>query len=351
MLIIGLDFHPSVQQIAFLDLETGETGERQLNHSKGEVERFYREVKQQESSVRVGMEATGNTSWFERLMMELGFELWIGDPVQIRRQRVRKQKTDRRDAHLLLKLMLEDRFPRVWVPSPENRDLRQLLWHRHRMVQMRTRIMNQLQAVALNEGVRRKKGLWGKEGRAQLESFLLLPWATRRRQDLLELLDRLKPIITDLNTAVQEEAERQPEARRLMTHPGVGPTTALAFVLILGTPQRFRCGKQIGSYLGLIPSEASSGACRRLGHITKQGNTLLRFLLVEAAQATVRCEPEWRRRFIHLALRRGRRIAKIAMARKLAVRMYWMWRKECEYQQLLSFGSHVGQLETGNGVK
>src|SRR5947207_11453833 len=118
MLIIGLDFHPSVQQIAFLDLETGETGERQLNHSEGEVERFYRELKQQKSSVRVGMEATGNTSWFERLMMELGFELWIGDPVQIRRQRVRKQKTDRRDAHLLLKLMLADRFPRVWVPQP-----------------------------------------------------------------------------------------------------------------------------------------------------------------------------------------------------------------------------------------
>src|SRR5437868_2835003 len=350
MLIIGLDYHPSVQQIAFVDLETGETGERQLNHNEGEVEEFYRELKQRGINVRVGMEATGSTCWFERLMTDLGFELWIGDPVQIRRQRVRKQKTDRRDAHLLLKLMLADRFPRVWVPTPENRDLRQLLWHRHRLVQMRTRIMNQLQAVAMNEGVRRKKGLWGKQGRAQLESFLLAPWATRRRQDLLELLDRLKPIITDLNTAVQEEAERQPEARRLMTHPGVGPTTALAFVLILGTPQRFRCGKQIGSYLGLIPSEASSGACRRLGHITKQGNTLLRFLLVEAAQATVRCEPEWRRRFMHLALRRGRRIAKIAMARKLAVRMYWMWRKECDYQQLLSFGSHVGQLETDNAM-
>lgn len=103
------------------------------------------------------MEATGNTNWFERLMMELDFGLWIGDPVQIRRQRVRKQKTDSRDAQLLLKLMVEDRFPRVWVPSPENRDLRQLLWHRHRLVQMRTRIMNQLQAVALKEGVRRKK--------------------------------------------------------------------------------------------------------------------------------------------------------------------------------------------------
>ena len=167
----------------------------------------------------------------------------------------------------------------------------------------------------------------------------------------MELLDRLKPIIADLNTAVQEEAERRPEVRRLMTHPGVGPITALTFVLILGTPKRFQCGKQIGSYVGLIPSEASSAGCRRLGHITKQGNTLLRFLLVEAAQATVRCEPEWRRRFMHLALRRGRRIAKIAMARKLAVRMYWMWRKGCDYRQLLKFGSHVGQLETGNGVK
>ncbi len=351
MLIIGLDYHPSVQQIAFLDLESGEFGERQLNRNEGEVEEFYRELKQRGISVRVGMEATGSTCWFERFMMELGFELWIGDPLQIRRQRVRKQKTDRRDAHLLLKLMLEDRFPRVLVPSPENRDVRQLLWHGHRLVQMRTRIMNQLQAVALNEGVRRKKGLWGKQGRAQLESFLLAPWATRRRQDLLELLDRLKPIIADLNTAVQEEAERRPEVRRLMTHPGVGPITALAFVLILGTPKRFQCGKQIGSYVGLIPSEASSGGCRRLGHITKQGNTLLRFLLVEAAQATVRCEPEWRRRFMHLALRRDRRIAKVAMARKLAVRMYWMWRKGCDYQQLLKFGSHVGQLETGNGVK
>jgi hypothetical protein len=220
MLIVGLDYHPSVQQIAFLDLESGEFGERQLNRNEGEVEEFYRELKQRGIGVRVGMEATGNTRWFERVMMELGFELWIGDRLQIRRRRVRKQKTDRRDAHLLLKLMVEDRFPRVWVPSPENRDVRQLLWHRHRLVQMRTRIMNQLQAVALNEGVRRKKALWGKEGRAQLESFLLFPWATRRRQDLLELLDRLKPIIADLNAAVQEEAERRPQVRRLMTHPG-----------------------------------------------------------------------------------------------------------------------------------
>ena len=159
MWIIGVDYHPSVQQIAFVNTDTGECGERRLHHSEGEAEKFYRELKAVSCSVRVGMEASGYARWFERLLAELGFELWIGDPAKIKAKRVRKQKTDRLDAALLLELLLEDRFPRVWVPSPENRDLRQLLWHRHRLVQMRTRIMNQLQAVAMNEGVRRKTAL------------------------------------------------------------------------------------------------------------------------------------------------------------------------------------------------
>src|SRR5271167_3778618 len=144
------------------------------------------------------MEATGHARWFERLLAELGFELWIGDPAQIKAKRVRKQKTDRQDAQLLLQLLLEDRFPRVWIPSPENRDLRQLLWHRHRLVQMRTRIMNQLQAVAMNEGVRRKTALWSEKGRTLLEKLALAPWASRRRQELLELLDRMNPAIEEL---------------------------------------------------------------------------------------------------------------------------------------------------------
>src|ERR1700756_2335352 len=161
MMIIGVDYHPSFQTIAFLIEETGEYGEQELNHSDGEAEKFYRELKQRGISVRVGMEVTGYSRWFERLLAELGFEVWIGDAADIKKKRVRKQKTDRFDAQLLLKLLLENRFPRIWVPTPENRDLRQLLWHRHRLVQMRTRIMNQLQAVALNKGVRQKKRLWG----------------------------------------------------------------------------------------------------------------------------------------------------------------------------------------------
>jgi transposase len=246
--------------------------------------------------------------------------------------------------------MLKDDFPRIWVPSWENRDLRQLLWHRHRMVQARTRIMNQLQAVALNEGLRCKKRLWGGE-RQRLESFPLAPWASRRRHELLELLNRLNPTIAELSQAVEQEVEKCPEAQRLATHPGVGPLTALAFVLIIGKAERFSCGKQVASYLGLVPLEDSSGNRRRLGHITKQGSSMLRFLLVEAAQVTVRSLPEWRSQYFHLMMRRGRKIAKIAMARRLAVCLYWMLRQGSEYQQWSKFGSHAGQPGNRHGMQ
>jgi transposase len=351
VIIIGVDYHPSDQYIAFVDTETGEGDERRLNHSDGEAEKFYRELAARGASVRVGMETTGYTRWFERLLAELGMELWIGDAAKIKTKRVRKQKTDRNDAQLLLQLLVDNKFPQIWVPSPENRDLRQLLWHRHRLVQMRTRIMNQLQALAMNEGQRRKKKLWSEAGRAQLEKLALAPWASRRRQDLLELLDRMNPSIEGLTAAIEQEAKKWPEVLRLMTHPGVGPITALAFVLIIGTVERFQCGKQIGSYVGLIPCEDSSAGHQRLGHITKQGSSLLRFLLGEAAQAAARCDADWRRRYMHLAMRRQRNIAKVAMARRLGVRLYWMWRKGWEYSDWIKFGSHAGQLGTGNGVQ
>jgi transposase len=349
MIIIGVDFHPEFQQIASVDTETGEFQERRLPHRE-EAESFYRQLAARAVQVRVGMEASGHARWFERLMGELQIELWIGDAAQIQRKRVRKQKTDRQDAQLILKLMLKDDFPRIWVPSWGNRDVRQLLWHRHRMVQARTRIMNQLQAVALNEGLRCKKRLWRSE-RQQLESFPLAPWASRRRRDLLELLDRMNPTIAELSQAVEQETAKCPDAQRLATHPGVGPLTALAFVLIIGKAERFQCGKQVASYLGLVPLEASSGNQRRLGHITKQGSSMLRFLLVEAAQVTVRSLPEWRSRYFHLMMQRGRKIAKVAMARRLAVCLYWMLRQGWDYQQWAKFGSHVGQPGNRHGVQ
>ncbi len=348
MIIIGVDFHPEFQQIALVDTDSGDLQEKRLSHRQ-EAESFYRALAGQK--VRAGMEASGHARWFERLLAELQIELWIGDAAEIRSRRVRKQKTDRHDAQLILQLLLENRFPKIWVPSGENRDLRQLLWHRHRMVQARTRIMNQLQAVALNEGLRCKKRLWREHGRQQLEAFRLAPWANRRRGDLLELMDRLSPTIAELTQAIEQEAEKNPAAQCLMTHPGVGALTALAFVLIVGDSERFHCGKQVASYLGLVPLEDSSGNRRRLGHITKQGSSIVRFLLVEAAQVTVRSLPEWRSKYFHLVLRRGRKIAKVAMARRLAVQLFWMMRKKWDYEQLKKFGSHAGQPGHRHGVQ
>ena len=157
--------------------------------------------------------------------------------------------------------------------------------------------MNQLHALAMNEGYRWKKKLFSEQGQAQLEKLALAPWASRRRQELLELLDRMNPTIEELTAAVEREARKRPEVLRLMTHPGVGPLTALAYVLIIGTPTRFARGKQIGTYGGKTTPrvEDSSAGKQRLGHVSKQGSSLLRFLLVEAAQAAARIHPDWGR--------------------------------------------------------
>jgi transposase len=282
----------------------------------------------------VGMEACGHYPWFERLLAELGMELWFGDAAKVRASVVRKQKTDRRDAEHLMHLLIEDRFPRIWVPSLEVRDVRQLLVHRHKQVQQRTRTKNQLQAMALSQGVQKKQKLWTKAGRTELEQLPLLEYAAERRKKLLEGLDDLEVEISELDRRVMNEARERPEAVRLMTHPGVGPVTSLAMVLTLGPAERFGSAKQVGSYFGLIPSEASSGGKQQLGKISKQGNSFLRFLLVEAGQTAARYDPQLKRFYKRLAMRKNRSVAKVAVARKLATRLYLMLREGWTYVQL-----------------
>src|ERR1700693_5008899 len=200
MLIIGCDFHPSFQQVAIFDNRTGERQEKRLQHCE-EAERFYRSLSR---PVRVGMEACGHYPWFERLLEELGFELWMGDAAAVRASAVRKQKTDRRDAEHLMQLLIQDRFPRIWVPSLEVRDVRQLLVYRHKQVQGRTRTKNQLQAMALSHGVQKKWKLWTKAGRAELEELPLMTYAAERRKKLLEELDELETESVGLNPAAEE---------------------------------------------------------------------------------------------------------------------------------------------------
>ncbi len=334
---IGCDFHPSFQCIAMLDTETGEYVERKLDHGSGEARRFYEGLKGRR--VAIGMEACGNSGWFERMVAEMGHELWLGDAGKIRRLVVRKQKTDRRDAEHVLELLQQGRFPRIWVPSPGMRDSRQLLLHRHKLVQMRTRVKNELQHLALNQGVQQKRKLWTQAGRKQLESLPLQGWTQQRRDDLLPMLDDLQARIGKLDAAVVQEAAQYPATKLLQTQPGVGPITALAFVLTIGPVERFARSKQVASYLGLIPAEYSSGGRQKLLGISKQGNTFLRTLLVEAGQSVARYDPELRRAYQRLAHRKHRALAKVMVARKLAVRLYWMLRTQKPYAPVRMQGS------------
>ena len=341
MMIIGCDFHPRFQQIAFIDQETGEYGERRLNHAE-EAEQFYRSLAG--TGVRIGAEATGNFRWFRRLMQELGHEFLLGDASAIRASCPRKQKTDKRDARHILSLLVEDRFPAVWQPPMENEQLRQLLMHRCRVVRMRTRVKNQLDSMAKDEGVLSSR-VWSPKRRCEIEAMPLPGWYGHRRADLLGLLDGLDKQIRPLDKAVCEAAEGNAEACLLMTHPGVGPIVSLAYVLTIGDWRRFPRGKQVGSYLGLIPAEESSGGKRRLGHISKQGSTLLRWLLVEAAVPAQRHDASWHRQYVRLSMTKHHGVAKVAIAHKLAVRLYWMLRSAQNYQQVMERGLHAGQSE------
>ena len=336
MMIIGCDFHPSWQQVCWLDTETGESGERKLVHAEGEAERFYRQVP---APALVGMEATGNSHWLVDLLAEIGHELWVGDAAQIRASYVRQQKTDKRDAAHIMKLLAEGRFPRIWMPSSEVRDLRQLLLHRYKLVIIRTRVKNELQHLCLNQGVQRKRKLWSQAGQKLLRELPLRPWAARRRDDLLRLMAMLNQQIEPLDAALKAEALRDKMALLLQSQPGVGPVTSLAYVLTMGDVSRFPRGKQVASYLGLIPREHSSGGRQKLGAITKQGNRMLRMLLVEAAQVAVRCDPGFRKQYLHRCHQKPKGVAKVAAARKLAVRLYWMLRTQTGYPEIVRIES------------
>jgi transposase len=234
-----------------------------------------------------------------------------------------------------LKLLLEDRFPRIWVPNQQQRDVRQLLVHRHKLVQVRTRLKTELQHLALNLGVQKKRQLWNVKGRAELENLPLEGWTRQRREDLLALLRVVEPQVEQLDKAVEQAAGANDKAQLLMSQPGVGPITALAFVMTIGEVSRFPRSKHVSSYLGLIPGEHSSGNKRKLGSISKQGNVFLRTLLVEAAQSAVRHDPQLRKEYQHRCHHMAKGTAKVATARKLAVRLYWMLKTGKPYPEVL----------------
>jgi transposase len=299
-----------------------------LEHASGEAEEFYRGLPE---AALIGMESTGNCQWFVEMATTRGHDVWIGDAARIRASDSRQQWHGRRDAALILKLLREGRFPRIWAHSGEEKDLRQLLIHRYKLVRIRAQVKNELQHLAMNQGITKKRKLWSKAGEKVLRELARKPWASRRREDLFKVREMLSTQMDRLDQAVVEAAEKNEEARLLMTQPGVGPVTSMAFVPTMGDVNRFQRGKQVASYWGLIPREYSSGGHQRFGTISKQGNRFMRMLLVEAAQNAVRYDPGMRWEYLQRCHQKAKGVAKVAAARKLAIGLYGMLRTNTGY--------------------
>ena len=343
MRIIGCDFHIRQQTIAMFDTETKELVEKILMHEGGQVREFYSALPR---PVQVGIEASGSMYWFLDLMDELGINRQVGHPARIRAAEPRKQKYDRADALLLLRLQIENRFPSIWMPTSELRDLHALLRHRHQWVRMRTRVQNALQAIAVTHGLRRGPSLWSQTGQQAIASLPLAPHADHRRNELQTLYGTLDTKIEELDNRVLDQALQRPGAKLLLTHPGVGPVTALATDVFLGDSARFADGKAVASYVGMIPSEYSTGGRQRLGGLSKQGNPLLRFLWCEAGMHAARRDPELKRFYRRKLQQKGLGKVRIAVARKLGIRLWIMLRDQIDYREFC----RRGQLRQKSGV-
>jgi transposase len=296
------------------------------------LRRFYTQFP---SPVIVGLEAGGYSNWFERFLEELGIELWVGNPTEIRRRARSRQKNDWRDAELLLDLLIKNEFPRIYRQSAQARAVLAQLRYREKLVQMRTQTINSLHALLIREGLSLQSKLLTKAGREKLLAHPLTVEQAKQRDELLGLIDQLSDNIKRLEQEFAAQAATDEQVKRIRTHPGIGLLTGLALVHTLSPVRRFSNSRKVTAYIGLEPREFTSDTKQRWGGISKAGSPLVRFLLVEAAQHAARLDAELKRAYHHLSVRRGRPRAKVAIARKLLIRAYILLRDEIDYATYL----------------
>src|SRR5437879_922301 len=328
---LGVDFHARTQTVCWCDQADGLVHLRTLHHEHDDVRGFYTQFA---VPAIVGLEATGYARWFHRLLESLGHRLLVGDAYVIRKCALRRKKNDRRDAELLLDLLLHGDFPAVHIPPMASQAVLRLLRYRQRLVEIQTKLRNGLQALALNHQLRLGPKLWSKPGQQELLALELDDTDVLQREHSLELLTQIRSRIRAIEKDLTLRADQDARVRLLRTHPGVGLLTSLAVVHTLEPVTRFDRARRIAAYCGLDPSEHSSGDTTRYGHISKQGNRLLRFLLVEAAWSAVQHEEDLGRFFRRLrARKKPHAVAVVAVARKLVLRLYRMLQEGIDYEE------------------
>ncbi len=345
-LYIGVDFHPHQQTVSYCDTGQGEVHQASLAHNPEQVRRFYGQL----PKAVVGIEASCTAAWFEQMLSELGHELKVGNPSQIRARARSRHKSDKRDADLILELLLKDEFPELWRRSIKSQSVLEQLRFRHHLVKQRTQVCNRLQALAHAAGLP-KKGIQTKRARASLMEACLSETQSFERDQLFELLDDLTQRIKVLESWLEEKAAGDTKVQLLLTHKGVGLLSALAVVHTLGEISRFPSSKEAVAYTGLDPLEQSSAGKVRFGSISKAGSAVLRHLLGQAMHVAARYDGELKAFYKRLANRRSKSIAKVATTRKLLIRLFIMLRDEIDYNEFKRRGSAVGMPVLSHGLQ
>ena len=329
---IGVDFHARQQTICYLTTADGEVQFLQLtHHDKAAVRSFYAQFS---GHVIVGLEASGYSPWFEQMLAELRCEVWLGNAKEIRRRARSRHKNDRRDAELILDLLIHDEFPRLYIYSSKSREVLRMLRYRQKLVKMRTMVKNSLQALALQSGLAKGSRLFSKAGLQELQAVTMSPAMQWQRNEWLHVLEVLNWQLLQTMLWLKEQSVGDPRLGRLRTHPGIGLLTALCLVHALEpVKERFRNSRRVVGFAGLDPLEDSSAERIRFGAISKAGPRVLRYLLCEAAHTSVKHDADLKRFYQRLVERRGKPKAKIAVSRKLLVRAYIMLRDEIDYAE------------------
>jgi transposase len=342
---IGVDFHPYSQVVAYCDIEDGLIRYKAMNHSdKSTVRRFYKGFP---PGTVVGVEATGALQWFVRMLDEMHLVVKIGNPWRIRQLALSRHKNDFRDAETILDLLIKDAFPEVKRRSDEAELVLGMLVYRHKLVQKRTSMANQLQAFA------RKKGLAKFAAKQKDAGERFLNAAESADEELLvaSRLTVFRTIDKEIKTVekrLEKIAENTPAAKNLMTHSGIGPLSSLGVVHTLGDPNRFRTKNQAVAFIGFDPLDDSSADKKRIGHISKQGSRVVRFLLGQAAASSK--DRRIRDAYSRVCRRRGRSIAKVAAARRLLVHCFIMLRDNIDYEEFCrrgDVGLYVSSISSG----
>lgn len=340
MTLCGVDFHARKQTISYLTTEDGEIHHQELAHEGDAVRAFYTELRSRDQVV-VGFESSGYAAWFEELLEELGCEIWVGDAAAIRRRAPRRQKNDRRDAELILDLMVQGNFPRVHRRSPQSREVLQQLRYRQRLVKMRTMVINSLLFMATSRGLTLRGRLQSKRGQERIAQLALPAALAQQRDEQCQLLTELQQKIEAVEKWLEEKAEKDERVQRVRTHHGIGLLTGLCLVHTLESVERFANPRKVTGYVGFDPVEDSSGERKRMGSISKQGSRMLRFLLVEAGQVARQRDGELDRVYSRIQKRRGHATAKVAIARRLLTRAFIMLRDGIDYDEFLRRGVAV----------